>query len=104
MNEREQKAIDHYLTTPPEEFYKEYADDEPTTTDDEGTEIDKKDFVFIAYYLESKFIGDHSYSESYRRYVLVQDNFLDLLERKGTAKLDTSKLEIISGKDWIANV
>ena len=72
--------------------------------DDNGTEIDKNDWIFVAYFIENTFEGDHVYSESYRKYVLEQNNFLELLDKKGIEKLDTSKLEIISGKDWLANV
>ncbi|MGX7202354.1 hypothetical protein BCR22_07195 [Enterococcus plantarum] len=109
MTPKEAEALDHYLTTPPEEFYKEVNDvDEVDETenwnkDDFGYIVSENDWVFVAYFKKYAVETDKLFAEVYEKYVVGQNGFLDLLEDKGSDRLAKEKLEIISGKEWLKN-
>ncbi|MFD1901735.1 hypothetical protein [Enterococcus termitis] len=106
MTPKEAAALNHYLTTPPEEFYKEIDEVDETENwnkDDKGTIVSESDWVFVAYFKKFAVESGKLSAVVTEEFVVEQNGFLDLLEEKGADRLLKEKLEIISGKEWLSN-
>ena len=106
MTPQDADVLDHYLTTPPEKFYKEVDEVDETENwnkDDKGTVVSDNDWIFVAYFKKYVVETDKWSTEVYEKYVVEQNGFLNLIEDKGADRLVKEKLEIISGKEWLKN-
>ena len=106
MTPNEAAALDHYLTTPLDEFYKEIDEVDETENwniDDFKNIVSENDWVFIVYFKKYAVETGKWSSEVYEKYVVKQNGFLDLLQDKGADRLVKEKIEIISGKEWLNN-
>lgn len=98
MTPKEAAALDHYLNTPPEEFYLEHGDEIDETSnwniDDFGNVVYESDWVFIMYF---------KYQDVEKKMVGSQEGFMTALDEYDPSNLIAEKLEIISGKEWLNN-
>ncbi|BAK21869.1 hypothetical protein [Melissococcus plutonius] len=93
MNEKEIEDLDRYLTTPPESTYPAESESPEWSCDDFGNIVFENDWIFIAYFKHKKTL---------KKFVTSQDGFMTVLDEYGPTNLITDKLEVISGKEWLA--
>ncbi|AIM25774.1 hypothetical protein MEPL4_4c00580 [Melissococcus plutonius] len=93
MDPKEIEVLDRYLTKSPESICP--VENEPLewNHDDFGNTIFENDWVFIAYF---------NYKDAEKKFVVSQEGFLSALDEYNPANLIVGKLEIISGKEWLA--
>ncbi|MCV2505674.1 hypothetical protein QQG09_08825 [Melissococcus plutonius] len=93
MDAKTLAVLDRYLTILPDN-QNDIADGElDWALDDYEHVVCENDWIFIAYF---------NYKDTKRKIIAAQEGFLSALDEYDPANLITDKLEIISGKEWLA--